>query len=154
MASRGDKKRKKRVPFTPEEDDRLRELVEKYGVADWELIASKVRKRDCRQCKERWTNYLSPEVNLGPWAPEDDALLARKVGEFGRKWKVITGFFPGRTDISVKNHWNFLERCRGFRPDGGAGPLEPDPLDQILTALSSEANGPFLFGPFDEDPNL
>ena len=103
-------KHKRRSAFTPEEDDRLRELVGKHGENNWFHIASKMPKRDTRQCRERWFNYLSPKVINGVWTGPEDELLAEKVAIFGRKWKSIEPFFPGRTDINIKNRWNFLQK--------------------------------------------
>jgi hypothetical protein len=103
-------KRRRRISFTPDEDDRLRELVSKYGTEDWAKIASKMPKRETRQCRERWLNYLAPSVIRAPWTAEEDAMLIQKVNELGRKWQQIAHFFKGRTDINVKNRWNHLRK--------------------------------------------
>jgi hypothetical protein len=46
------------------------------------------------------------------WAPHEDRLLEEKVGELGRRWKVLEAYFPGRTDINLKNRYNLLTRKR------------------------------------------
>jgi hypothetical protein len=128
-------RRKRRYSFTPDEDDRLRELVSKYGTEDWSRIASKMRKRETRQCRERWINYLAPNVVRTAWTPEEDTLLAQKVSEIGRKWQRVAQFFAGRTDINVKNRWNHL------RKHNLLGPLAPpfeskfDPFGQFFDSL-------------------
>ncbi|OHT13814.1 hypothetical protein TRFO_15931 [Tritrichomonas foetus] len=101
---------KKRFAFTCDEDDKLRELVSKYGEDNWSTIASKMRKRSTRKCRDRWINYLSPLAVNGTWSPEEDRLLYEKVEMYGRKWKFLTQFFYGRTDINIKNHFNFLQK--------------------------------------------
>ena len=103
-------KQKKRFAFTCDEDDRLRGLVSKYGEDNWAIIASKMKKRSTRQCRDRWINYLSPLAINGTWTPEEDQLLNEKVETYGRKWKFLTNFFFGRTDINIKNHYNFLQK--------------------------------------------
>lgn len=103
-------KQKKRFAFSCDEDDRLRALVSKYGEDNWAIIASKMKKRSTRQCRDRWINYLSPLAINGTWTPEEDQLLNEKVEIYGRKWKFLTNFFFGRTDINIKNHYNFLQK--------------------------------------------
>ena len=99
-----------KVKFTVEEDEKLKEIVHKYGSSDWELISSKMPGRNVRQCKERWQNYLSPDVNNSPWTQEDDDLLIAKHAELGAKWVKIASFFVGRSDTSIKNRWMVLQR--------------------------------------------
>ncbi len=46
--------------FTPEEDARLQELVAQFGSDNWTVIAQNMDGRTPRQCRERWTYYLTP----------------------------------------------------------------------------------------------
>jgi hypothetical protein len=149
--------RRKRMSFTPDEDDRIRELVAKYGENNWRRIASKMPKRDRRQCRERWFNYLTPMVSNGPWTPEEDELLRAKVDQFGRKWKAIQPFFPGRTDINIKNHWKQLVKAGAQLSRPSAARPNPDSFDQLMasvmgrrTGLTDDTHGgdPFDFGFF------
>jgi hypothetical protein len=39
-------------------------------------------------------------------------LLEEYVAEHGKKWKLFEEFFPGRTEISIKNRYNVLLRRR------------------------------------------
>jgi hypothetical protein len=102
---------RKRKAFTPDEDDRLRNLVSRLGDTNWRSIAMKMPRRNRRQCRERWTNYLSPAICNGTWSKRDQDLLRIKVQECGAKWRVIQGFFPGRTDVNIKNHWRQMQRA-------------------------------------------
>jgi hypothetical protein len=104
-----------RVPrqkFSPEEDERLRELVSVHGEQNWHLISAELGNRRARPCKERWAHYLSPSVMHSAWAPHEDKLLEEKVNELGRRWKVLEAYFPGRTDVNLKNRYNLLTRKR------------------------------------------
>lgn len=91
--------------FTREEDARLTYLVHIFGSKNWTLIAEMMPMRNARQCKDRFTNYLSPMINLKPWSPEEDSLLIQKVKECGPKWVQISRFFEGRSDNNLKNRW-------------------------------------------------
>lgn len=86
------------------------QLVQHFGDENWALIASKVKGRSTRQCRERYKNYLSPSINNSPWTQEEEELLYEKYSIYGPKWKLIADFFKNRTDINIKNHWLKLER--------------------------------------------
>ena len=95
-----------KVKFTPEEDMKLRKLVEEYGENNWNTISEKMEGRNTRQCRERWRYYLSPDINNDPWTAEEDKLLDQKYMIYGPKWKQIATFFSKRTDINVKSRWH------------------------------------------------
>lgn len=99
-----------RVPFTRDEDILLGKLVDICGTADWAKISKQIPGRNARQCRDRWLNYLSPNVVNGPWTAEEDELLVKKYEEIGPYWKQIATFFPTRTDINIKSRWNLRER--------------------------------------------
>jgi hypothetical protein len=46
---------------------------------------------------------LNPAVSKKPCTPEEDSNLLEKVREVGKKWKTLQQFFPGKTDIILKN---------------------------------------------------
>lgn len=56
--------RTSRGPWTPEEDDALRELVRKYGAEKWTQIATYMKSRSRKQCRERWHNHLDPSSKV------------------------------------------------------------------------------------------
>jgi hypothetical protein len=95
--------RKKKEPFSSEEDARLRELVGGQGAQDWQLIAEQLPGRSARQCRERWKLYLAPEVSLEPWTIEEEDRLLKMYLAVGPKWTLIANTFPNRTPNNVKN---------------------------------------------------
>lgn len=110
------KKRKIRNKFTLEEDQKLRELVQKHGEHSWNLISSLMENRNQRQCRERWKHYLSCDLNEAskPWSKEEDKILLKRYNELGGKWTKIARELPGRSDLQVKirfmNHINKKNR--------------------------------------------
>jgi hypothetical protein len=81
-----------------------------HGTDDWSRIALFIPSRNARQCKDRWCNFLSPDVVNGPWSDEEESLLSHKFAALGNSWKLISTFFPGRTEINVKSHWQMMQR--------------------------------------------
>lgn len=109
-ATQEQQKSTKRMPFKPEEDDKLRELVQKHGDTNWKLISSLMPNRSVRQCRERWNNNLCSKVIKDKWSSQEDELLKIKFYEFGPKWKLLEKFFPGRTSYNIRNRWNCIVR--------------------------------------------
>ena len=95
------------MKFTPQEDALLMKLVEKYGACKWDTIALSMTGRKGRQCRDRYMNYLNPNVKKDEWTLEEDMLLTEKVKEHGPKWAKISKFFEGRTGPALKNRWNY-----------------------------------------------
>ena len=96
--------------FSPEEDERLTKIVSELGDSNWKRISELMGTRNYRQCRERWVNYLSPNVCRDPWTPEEDNLLVQKFKELGSQWSTISKFFKNRTDVNVKNRWVVISK--------------------------------------------
>jgi hypothetical protein len=97
--------KRKREKFLPEEDEKLRFLVSKYGSAAWNAIAAELPGRNVRQCRERWKHYLSGLRSKDFWSPEESRLLFEKMESIGPRWTKLAAYFPGRTDIQIKTYW-------------------------------------------------
>ena len=93
--------------FTPEEDKLLVTLVAgNTGKTKWSRISAHFPDRTTRQCRERYTLYLSPTLNVEPWTKEEDTKLVKAVNEYGFHWSKMMILFEGRTQMSIKNRWN------------------------------------------------
>jgi hypothetical protein len=129
--------------FTTDEDAQLRQLVAELGESNWEAVARCMPKRSVRQCRERWAHYLSPGVFDGQWSKAEDTLLKAKVLEVGRKWKLFELYFPGRTDVNIKNRYAVLSRKMARK-------LRRRPMDQSQTGHEAPTMTAFDVGDPDD----
>jgi hypothetical protein len=105
-----------KAKFTPEEDARLREVVERCGTSDWSVVAREMFDRKPRQCRERWNNYVNPVIVNSAWTLAEDQLLETKFNELGARWKEIAQFFPTRSKNQVKYRWMTKQKNMWFAP--------------------------------------
>jgi len=103
-------KMQKREKFSKEEDEQLMELVDQMGDNKWIEISRILKTRSARQCRDRWKNYLDPNLTHQEWSQDDDSLLMKKYELYGPSWKKISKAFPTRSVSGVRNRVLKLSR--------------------------------------------
>lgn len=94
--------------FTKAEDERLKQLLALRNPPNWNEIAHFMSNRTSRQCRERYNNYLRPNIINGQWTKEEDDLLNHLYEKFGPKWSLISQSFTSRSAVNIKNHHSTL----------------------------------------------
>mmetsp|Transcript_27870 Transcript_27870/g.85506 ORF Transcript_27870/g.85506 Transcript_27870/m.85506 type:complete len:751 (+) Transcript_27870:70-2322(+) len=114
-------------PWTAEEDKTVKEMVLTHGAGNvkWSIIAAQLPGRIGKQCRERWTNHLDPNLKKGGWTHEEDTILAEAQQRWGNAWTKIAKLLPGRAENAVKNRWNSAFR-RKKSAMFGKSPVEED----------------------------
>jgi hypothetical protein len=102
----------KQKRFADNEDQLLTDAVNRIGTFDWKRIAKELPTFTARQCRERWNNYLNPNLIQTPWTLQEDQTLLAAFQEVGPKWTLIERSFPTRSRNNIKNRYLQLERIR------------------------------------------
>lgn len=96
-----------RYTWTAEEDERLISLVNLHGPRKWSVIAQALgTSKPAKQCRERYTNHLDPDIKKGDWTLEEDSHIVQYHDSFGSQWSKIAKFMKGRTANAIKNRWH------------------------------------------------
>nr|XP_039272509.1 uncharacterized protein LOC120346759 [Styela clava] len=101
----------KSKPWTPEDDEKLTKLVQKYrcgNVIPYSALALKLGGRTNSQVCHRWTKVLDPAYIRTKWTPDEDILLLKAIAKFGTKWSIIrdSGTVPGRNDSQCRERYD------------------------------------------------
>ncbi|KAG9300633.1 hypothetical protein G9A89_023431 [Geosiphon pyriformis] len=84
----------KRGPWTKNEDEQLRNLVQTHG-KKWSKM-SHILQRPPSYIRYHYTHFLSPGSKIGYWTPEEFKILAEEARKFNENWEEIQQLIPGR----------------------------------------------------------
>ncbi|KAM0791295.1 hypothetical protein ACM66B_005767 [Microbotryomycetes sp. NB124-2] len=104
----------KRGKWSAEEDEALRQAVSNLG-QKWTQVRKLVPGRTDAQCRERYCNYLDPNliktVKSESWTPEDDDLILELRDKENKSWSEVAARFNGaRTDGQVLSRYLALKK--------------------------------------------
>lgn len=131
--------------WSSQEDEILKRLVPEHGTQSWSRLAETAKqaglKRNRKSCRERWVNYLDPQIRRGPFSHEEERLIIQLQIHLGNKWSDIAEILPGRRGNDIKHHFknHMMKKMQSHcRPEDSIG------VDQITEANFSATALVFL----------
>jgi hypothetical protein len=141
--------KKIRKTFSAQDDNDLLTLIETFGVDNWSVVSSQMPLGFTpRQCRERWKNYLNPQLEHTAWTQEEDKRLIDEYNQLGARWIPISKLFPGRSGNAIRNRVFLLLRKKDREKKVGLFPIPILQLEQPrlqMTEESSELGDSFSF---------
>ena len=114
--------------WSPEEDAKLREIMQSTKNVVWTEIATQFKNRTGKQCRERWVNHLDPEIDEREWTAEEDDRLLSLHNQIGNKWAAIAKCMQGRSENTIKNRWHSSIKKRMLIDPVTGRPVLRDPI--------------------------
>ncbi|KAI3697696.1 hypothetical protein L6452_30792 [Arctium lappa] len=153
----------KKGPWTPEEDQKLIDYIERNGHGSWRALPALAGLNRCgKSCRLRWTNYLRPDIKRGNFTEDEEKLIIHLHSHLGNKWSAIATHLPGRTDNEIKNFWNTHLKKKLLQM--GIDPVTHQPrtdhldilahLPQLLAMAANNLGATSLLNPSLFDMNL
>uniref|UniRef100_A0A0E0DGK4 Uncharacterized protein n=1 Tax=Oryza meridionalis TaxID=40149 RepID=A0A0E0DGK4_9ORYZ len=156
--------------WSPEEDQKLRDFILRYGHGCWSAVPVKAGlQRNGKSCRLRWINYLRPGLKHGMFSREEEETVMNLHATMGNKWSQIARHLPGRTDNEVKNYWNSYLKKRVEGAEAAAR-KSAEPADVVTGSpnrsetgqeraaadrpASSESSGPVESSSADDSSSL
>ncbi|KAM3688375.1 hypothetical protein ACB098_10G147800 [Castanea mollissima] len=124
----------KKGPWTPEEDEKLVQYIQKHGHGSWRALPKLAGLNRCgKSCRLRWTNYLRPDIKRGKFSQEEEQSILHLHSILGNKWSAIATHLPGRTDNEIKNFWNTHLKKKLIQM--GFDPMTHQPRTDLFSSL-------------------
>lgn len=95
--------------WTNVEDEILKAAVQKYGLNQWSRVASLLTKKNAKQAKARWNEWINPTINKTEWTRDEDEKLLNLVKLLPNQWRSIAPIMGRTATHCVERYQKLLE---------------------------------------------
>ena len=109
--------------------------------------------RSGKQCRERWFNHLSPDIDKREWTEAEDRIICDMRKVVGNQWSLMRKHLVGRSDNAIKNRVNAAERCKGVKVKKPTEYINNKMNNNDNTFKQSNQNDDMLMGENESNKN-
>jgi myb proto-oncogene protein len=98
--------------LTTDDDNKLKDAVEKHGAENWKVIATLLPSRTKIQCWSIWHFAVNPSIDrtallTGCWTKDEDNKLKKAAEKYGRQnWDAVAALVRSRTISQCLCRWH------------------------------------------------
>lgn len=125
--------RKSQTAWSPEDDQKLSQLVSSAEEVNWDAIKLHFPGRTAQQLYDHWSKVINPELVKGSWTSKEDKMIIEWVEVHGpRSWSTLAASMPGRLGKQCRERW-----VNSLDPELNHKPWSPEE-DSILIEKQAE----------------
>ncbi|KAG0681791.1 Pre-mRNA-splicing factor cef1 [Pichia californica] len=99
--------------WTNVEDEILKAAIAKYGLNQWSRVSSLLTKKNAKQCKLRWQEWLDPRIRKSDWSPEEDRRLLNLSKLRPNQWSSISLLLNRTANQCIERYQELLANYSG-----------------------------------------
>lgn len=122
--------------WTNVEDEILKAAIAKYGLNQWSRVSSLLTKKNAKQCKLRWNEWLDPRIKKHAWSPEEDKQLLNLARLRPNQWSSISLLINRTANQCIERYQELLSDHT--LPEGTPGDTK---MDALLLSGNVESTG-------------
>ncbi|AWU73872.1 hypothetical protein CAS74_001675 [Pichia kudriavzevii] len=130
--------------WTNVEDEILKAAIAKYGLNQWSRVSSLLTRKNAKQCKLRWNEWLDPRIKKLDWSPDEDKQLLNLAKLRPNQWTSIAMFLKRTANQCIERYQELLT--------GHLGDGEGEGAFLVGNVESGEAKGTSAFSGLNLNP--
>ena len=99
--------------WTNVEDEILKAAIAKYGLNQWSRVSSLLTRKNAKQCKLRWQEWLDPRIRKADWSPEEDRKLLNLAKLRPNQWSSISLMLNRTANQCIERYQELLSDYTG-----------------------------------------